>query len=134
MTVDIYRHEGLGYNPLLLTPNWQAAILNWDPSCDRANLNKIERHNHTDEVFVLLRGKSVLFSRQEDEALQAYDLEPGVIYNVPKRVWHGLVADKEASFLIVEDLNTHLHDTEVRQISTEELAQLDSQLPAWVLR
>lgn len=132
MTVDIYEYNGLGYNPLLLTPNWQAAILNWDSSCDRKNLQQIERHNHTDEVFVLLRGRSVLFSRCEGEALHAYDLKPGVIYNVPKRVWHGLVADKDASFLIVEDVNTHLHDTEVRPITEDELAQLDAQLPDWV--
>lgn len=131
MSVDIYEYEGLGYNPLLLTPNWQVAILNWDESCDRANLKHIERHNHTDEVFVLLRGKSILFSRRDNEALHAYDLKPGVIYNVPKRVWHGLVADKEASLLIVEDLNTHLHDTEERQITNDELAQLDAQLPKW---
>lgn len=132
MSVDIYEYDGLGYNPQLLTPNWQAAILNWDPSCDRANLKKIERHNHTDEVFVLLRGKAVLFSRREEEALKAYDLKPGIIYNVPKRVWHGLVTNQEASFLIVEDLNTHLHDSEVRQITEEELTQLDAQLPGWV--
>jgi mannose-6-phosphate isomerase-like protein (cupin superfamily) len=132
MSVDIYEYDGLGYNPLLLTPNWQAAILNWDPSCERENLREIERHNHTDEVFVLLRGRAVLFARRENEALQAYELKPGVIYNVPKRVWHGLVADKEASFLIVEDLNTHLHDTEVRPIMENELMELDAQLPKWI--
>jgi mannose-6-phosphate isomerase-like protein (cupin superfamily) len=131
MSVDIYEYDGLGYNPLLLTPNWQAAILNWDPSCERVNLQEIERHNHTDEVFVLLRGRAVLFSRRDGESLQACELKPGVIYNVPKRVWHGLVANKEASFLIVEDLNTHLHDTELRPITEEELAQLDAQLPKW---
>jgi mannose-6-phosphate isomerase-like protein (cupin superfamily) len=132
MSIDIYEYRGEGYCPLLLTPNWQAAILNWDPFCERKYLRKIERHNHTDETFVLLRGRAVIFSRREGEAMSAYDMKTGIIYNVPKRVWHGLVADKEASFLIVEDLNTHIHDSEVRQITEEELAQLDAQLPEWV--
>ncbi|MBN1538475.1 MAG: cupin domain-containing protein [Anaerolineales bacterium] len=132
MSVNVYKFERLGYKPLLLTPNWQVAIMNWDPSCERKNLHEIERHNQTEEGFVLLRGKAALFTHPDDEALQVYDLEPGVVYSVPKRVWHRLVANQQASLLIVEDLNTHLHDTEVRLITEEELSQLDARLPEWV--
>ena len=128
---EIYDWEGVGFEPLVFTESWQAALLNWEPLFDRANLDEIERHNHTDEVFVLLGGQAVIFTRRESEPLRAVEMETGKIYNVPAGVWHNLVATRDARFLIVEDRDTHLHDTEIRPISADELAQLDAQLPSW---
>ncbi len=129
--IEIYDYNGPGYAPLLLEPGWQVALLNWEPACERANLKEIERHNQTDEVFVLLRGRSALFVKKEGGALRAFDCQPGVIYNVPAGVWHTLVADHEATFLIVENRDTHLYDTEVRPITAAELAEVDAALPDW---
>ena len=129
--LEIYDWSGEGFEPLVFTDKWQAALLNWEPLFDRANLDEIERHNHSDEVFVLLRGQAVLFTRPEDGSLQAVEMAPGKIYNVPAGVWHNIVATRDVSFLIVENRDTHLHDTKIRPISANELAQLDAQLPAW---
>lgn len=126
--LEIYRWGGRSYKPLVLDDSWQVALLNWEPLFDRRNLNEIERHCRTDEVFVLLRGRSVLFVRPEGGTLNAVDMQSGVIYNVPKCVWHNLIASTDAAFLIVENRDTHLKDTEVRPISEEELAMLDIQL------
>ena len=89
--IEIYDYTGPGYKPLLLRPTWQVALLNWDEKCDRANLKWIEQHIRTDEVFVLLKGRSVLFVNPEGEELQAFDCQPGVIYNVPAGIWHTLL-------------------------------------------
>jgi len=130
--IEIYDYTGPGYAPLLLRPSWQVALLNWDLSCERANLKEIERHNHTDEVFVLLKGHSVIFVKAEREQLVAFDCQQGMIYNVPTGIWHTLLADREATFLIVEKRDTHLNDTEIRPITAEELHAVDAQLPTWV--
>ncbi|MCY4537864.1 MAG: cupin domain-containing protein [Chloroflexi bacterium] len=129
--LEIYDWSGEGFEPLVFTDRWQAALLNWERLFDRANLDEIERHNHSDEVFVKLRGKAVLFTRPEGGELQAVEMAAGKIYNVPAGVWHNIVATRDASFLIVENRDTHLHDTEIRPISADELAQLDAQLPLW---
>ena len=129
--LEVYEWAGVGFEPLVFTDGWQAALLNWEPLFDRRNLDEIERHNHTDEVFVLLRGKAVLFTRPDGGALEAVEMEQGKIYNVPAGVWHNLVATRDVSFLIVENRDTHLHDTEIRDITDAELAQLDAQLPRW---
>lgn len=129
--IEIYTYYGQGYQPLLLEPAWQVALLNWEPSCERANLKEIERHNRTDEVFVLLKGRAALFVKEEGGSLRAFDCQPGVIYNVPAGIWHTLVADREAAFLIVENRDTHLNDTEMRPITEAELEELDAGLPAW---
>ena len=129
--LEIYDWSGEGFEPLVFTDKWQAALLNWEPLFDRVNLDQIERHNYTDEVFVLLRGQAVLFTRPEHGALQAVEMTAGTIYNVPAGVWHNIVATRDVSFLIVENRDTHLGDTEIRPISADELAELDAQLPAW---
>lgn len=129
--LETYEWTGEGFEPLVFTEHWQAALLNWEPLFDRANLDEIERHNHTDEVFVLLRGRAVLFTRPEGGELQAVEMTGGNIYKVPAGVWHNIVATRDVSFLIVENRDTHLRDTEIRPISADELAQLDALLPAW---
>jgi mannose-6-phosphate isomerase-like protein (cupin superfamily) len=127
-TIEIYRWEQEGYKPLVFSDSWQVALLNWEPLFNRENLDEIERHNETDEVFVLLSGWSVLFARPESGTLEAIDMEPGIIYNVPKGVWHNLVASRDVAFLIVENKNTHLDDTEIRPIEAGELELLDEYL------
>ncbi|MBI5667639.1 MAG: hypothetical protein HZC41_06490 [Chloroflexi bacterium] len=131
MTLEVYNWDGVGYKPLVFSDGWQVALLNWEPLFDRANLTEIERHNHSDEVFILMIGRAVLFTRREGEALAAVEMTRGTIYNVPRGVWHNLVATRDVMFTIVENRDTHLHDTEIRPITVDELAALDALLPAW---
>ncbi|MBN8618940.1 MAG: hypothetical protein J0L63_08540, partial [Anaerolineae bacterium] len=63
--LEVYEWQGEAYKPLVLTPGWMVALLNWEPIFDRANVSEVERHNKTDEVFVLLNGKAVLFTRAD---------------------------------------------------------------------
>ncbi len=129
--LEIYDWAGQGFEPLVFTDKWQAALLNWEPLFDRENLDEIERHIHTDEVFVLLRGQGLIFTRRDDQALHAVEMEKGKIYNVPMGIWHNLVATRDVAFLIVENRDTHLNDTDIRPITAAELRELDSQLPNW---
>jgi mannose-6-phosphate isomerase-like protein (cupin superfamily) len=130
--IEIYDYAGPGYQPLLLRPTWQVALLNWDEKFERSNLREIEQHRNTDEVFVLLKGRAALFVEPEGEQVLAFDCQPGVIYNVPAGIWHTLLADRDATFLIVEERDTHLTDTHLRLITHDELQAIDAQLPAWV--
>ncbi len=129
--LETHRWMGEGYKPLIFSNGWQTAILNWEPLFDPANLGEIERHNHTDEVFMLWQGQAALFVATEN-GIQLTTMEPGVIYNVIRGTWHNLVATKDASWIIVENRDTHLHDTGLRQMSTAELKQLRDQLPEWL--
>ena len=55
----------------------------------------------------------------------------GVVYNVRAGVWHNLVSTRDATWIIVENRDTHLDDCEYRQLVPEERAQLDASLPDW---
>ncbi len=130
-SIEVHAWEADSYQPLVFADGWQVAILNWEDQFARASVHEMERHLHTDEVFVLLRGRAALFTRRDGGDLTVTELEPGKVYNVPAGVWHNLLATRDVSFVIVEDRDTHLHDTELRPITNGELAQLDAQLPAW---
>ena len=129
--LEVHRWPEVGYQPLVFCAGWQVALLNWEPLFDPANLGEIERHNETDEVFVLWRGQGALFVATGDDKLELTELEPGVIYNVPQGVWHNLVATRDASWIIVENRDTHLHDTEIRQMTERERELLSTQWPDW---
>jgi hypothetical protein len=47
-------------------------------------------------------------------------------------VWHNLLSTREAAWIIVENRDTHLHDTEIRQMTAEEWDTLRANLPAWL--
>ena len=129
-SLEVHNWAGEGYQPLVFGEGWQTALLNWEPLFDPTNLGEIERHVETDEVFVLWRGRGALFVATE-AGIELTDMEPGVIYNVTRGTWHNLVATRDASWIIVENLDTHRHDTEIRQMTEIEREQVLRQLPDW---
>ena len=59
--LEIYSWDQMGYRPLVFSHDWQVALLNWEPIFDLEKAGQVERHIHTDEVFVLMKDKAVLF-------------------------------------------------------------------------
>lgn len=69
----------------------------------------MQRHNETDEVFVLLCGRCILFIGEGDEkvkAVHAQDMQPFKICNVKNSVWHTHTLSRDAKALIVENRDT----------------------------
>lgn len=129
--VDTFRWEGQGYQPFVSHRGWLVALMNWEPRFDPANVGNVERHNRTDEIFVLTRGRGLLFVDSED-AIQAIDMQLGVIYNVTSGTWHGVLGTHDAAWLIVESSDTNDENSDYRQLSEKELDALRGQYPAWL--
>jgi mannose-6-phosphate isomerase-like protein (cupin superfamily) len=129
--VDISHWEGDGYHPFVSHRDWLVALMNWDPRFDLANVGQVERHNQTDEVFVLTHGRGVLFIATND-AIQAVDMEPGVIYNVTSGTWHSVIGTHETSWLIVESKDTSLEYSDYRHLTESEIDALRKQYPSWL--
>jgi hypothetical protein len=127
--LQVHEWNEAGYQPLFFSHDWQVALLNWEPIFDLEKVGEVERHNQTDEIFVLTKGRAVLFTIDE-QGMQIEDMKPGVIYNVLEGVWHNLTSTRDASWIIVENRDTHLRDCEFRQLSADELNQLKANLPA----
>jgi len=101
--VEVYDYKGEGYKIAMRFGSWRVAYLNHADTFVEENFEKIERHNETDEVFVLLKGSAVLIIGEE---LNRVEMEPHKIYNVPKGVWHHIFTKEGTSVLIIENEDT----------------------------
>ncbi len=129
--MQVFDWQGEGYQPLLFSHDWQVALLNWEPIFDLDKVGEIERHLQTDEVFVLLKGRAVLFTIDEAGQMLVEDMRLNTVYNVTQGSWHNLVSTRDASWLIVENRDTHLGDTELARLDEAQRNELFSRLPAW---
>lgn len=99
-----------GYKPVIDFGDWRVAILNFLDEILPERIESMERHNETDEVFVMLRGRGILFLGEGEtriETVHSQVMEPGKIYNVKRSVWHTVVLSQDGSVLIVENRNTN---------------------------
>lgn len=112
---QVFDYKEAGYNPVFIGDTWQIAYLNHDTTF--SDPKEIERHNHTDEAFVLLEGKANLFGYDATGNIGSEPMEFGKIYNVPAGVWHTIQTFPNCRCLIIENSNTHLNDVEYRTIS-----------------
>jgi len=129
--VDAFGWDGEGYQPFVSHRDWLVALMNWEPRFDIMNVGKVERHNQTDEVFILTRGRGVLFI-DDDENIQVFYMEPGIIYSVTSGTWHNVIGTRESSWLIVESNDTSEENTDFRELTAEELQTLRKQYPDWL--
>lgn len=107
--IEIHEYTGAGYRPLVDYGAWRVAILNYLDEIHPANNNQMERHNETDEVFVLLRGRAILFAGEGEhkvEVIHPQIMEAGKVYNVKRSVWHTIIMSPDASVLITENRDT----------------------------
>jgi hypothetical protein len=129
--IEQYRTDDKGYHPFLIRDGWQVAQLNYIPDQDMYNIDKLEVHRRTDEVFVLLKGKAVLIGATFQDGSPDYVLqpmEPRVAYNVVMNSWHNIVMMPGSEILIVEKSNTHKTDVEYRALSMDQQKDLFKQI------
>lgn len=123
--IETYFHAGPGYEPFLVRAGWQVAQLNFVPEQRAAQVNRVERHAHTDEVFVLCRGGAILVAAEEGASglrFEAVRMKPGVTHNIPAGVWHNITMMPDDLVIIVEKDNTHRTDVEYRRFTRREQA------------
>jgi ureidoglycolate hydrolase len=121
--IETYFHAGPGYEPFLVRTGWQVAQLNYLPEQHAAQIARVERHVHTDEVFILCRGGAILVAAADGAAglrFEAVRMTAGVTYNLPAGVWHNIAMTPDDLVIIVEKDNTHRTDVEYRNFTQRE--------------
>jgi mannose-6-phosphate isomerase-like protein (cupin superfamily) len=126
--IEQYFYDDKGYNPYLIQDNWQVAQLNYVEKHGLDDMDSIEVHKETDEVFILLKGRAVLIAAnvEKDKSLfyEAVNMQQGVSYNIPKGVWHNIAMDKDTQIIIVEKSNTHINDCTLWYLTDSERKKL----------
>jgi len=125
--LEIQEYTGQGYKPLVDFEGWRVAILNYSPDLLPQRLTRMQRHNETDEVFVLLQGRCLLFVGTGEatvDSLHAADLESGKVYNVRKGVWHTHTLSVDAKVLVVENRDTTYDNSPFTPLSLAQQEEL----------
>jgi ureidoglycolate hydrolase len=125
--IEVHEYNGEGYKPLVAFEAWRVAVLNYTPELLPDHLDKMQRHNLTDEVFVLLRGRCILFLGEGQpgvERIHAVDLQPGKIYNVRKGCWHSHTLSPGGAVLVVENDNTSSANSNLVPLTPAQTAEL----------
>jgi len=125
--LEVRSYDGIGYLPLISYGAWRVAVLRYIDELRVDNLCAMQRHDETDEVFVLLAGRCILFMGEGNEAvtdIHAQDMEPLRLYNVKQGAWHTHTLSPDATVLIVENSDTADENSPVVALSKAQLREL----------
>lgn len=126
--LEIHQYSEEGYKPLIDYGAWRVAILRYIDELLPENISKMQRHNETDEVFVLLKGRCILFIGEGDERIAqiyAEDMKPLKLYNVKRSCWHTHTLSEGTTVLIVENRDTSLNNSPEIDLTPLQIASLE---------
>ncbi len=121
--IEIREYNGPDYQPLVDYQNWRVAIINHTPDLTPDKINRMQKHTETDEVFVLMTGRCILFVGEGEESITkiyAVDMEPYKAYNIKCGVWHSHTFSEDARVLIVENRDTVVENSPFVPLSEEQ--------------
>lgn len=125
--IDITSYSGDGYRPMIDFEPWRVAVLRYCEELEIQNLKTMQKHDETDEVFVLLEGNCMLFTGGKGEEINDIDgvaMEPLRLYNVKKGTWHTHTLSKASTVLIVENQDTSDVNSPTLKLSMEQIEEL----------
>lgn len=127
--IDVSAYAGEGYKPMIDFEAWRVAVLRYCEELEIQNLKTMQKHNESDEVFILLSGNCALFTGGNGDSINEIDaiaMEPLQLYNVKKGTWHTHTLDKEATVLIVENQDTSDLNSPTLRMTAEQIVTLNN--------
>ncbi|MDF2590560.1 MAG: cupin [Clostridia bacterium] len=129
MKIETYAFNGEGMNRVFENEKWTVGIKNWKPANDITGIDCLERHNLTDELFVLLSGScTLIFANETEDGLEfgQVSMEPNKVYNIPATLWHNTITCKDTKMVLIEDSSTSMDNSDIYPLSREELETVKS--------
>lgn len=102
--MDIIDYDGSDFKAVKSFEGWKIGILRYSERF--SGFDRLEKHEKTDEVFVLLCGTATLYTENE-----SFEMEEAKLYNVEKGEWHHIVVSPDAKVLVVENSDTSEKNT-----------------------
>ncbi len=129
MNIESFAFAGEGMQRIYENTKWTVGIKNYKPANDIANIDCLERHNLTDELFVLLEGSCTLVYANEsstDLQLETLDMERSKVYNIPQTLWHNTITKKDTKMILIEDSNTSSENTDILPLTDAQINKIKS--------
>jgi hypothetical protein len=121
--IEIREHNNPDYKPLVDYQSWRVAIMNYTADLLPEKIKRMQKHSETDEVFVLMKGRCILFIGEGEERVtkvHAVDMELYKLYNVKKGAWHSHTFSEDARVLIVENRDTVIENSPFVSLSESQ--------------
>jgi hypothetical protein len=125
--IEVREHDEPDYMPLIDYQSWRVALINYTTDYLPEKINRMQKHTETDEVFVLLTGRCILFLGEGDKGVtkvHALDMELYKLYNVKKGVWHSHTFSEDAKVLIVENRDTVYENSPFLDLSESQQREI----------
>lgn len=131
MKILEYQYGGEALKRVYENAQWTVGIKNWKPSNDREQIGNLERHNVTDELFILLDGSCTLvYVIEEGNSLdlRTIEMKPYTVYQIPPSLWHNTIMTQDAKLLLVENSDTSMENSDLRDLTEEEVTFIKHQI------
>lgn len=125
--IEITNFPETDYTRLVTYEGWRVAALAFCQNTTPEMIETMQKHDETDEVFVLMKGNATLITAGNGEVpgeLSLCKMEPLKVYNVKKGYWHNHVLDEEGLVLIVENNNTCDDNSPILPLTEEQITEL----------
>ena len=129
MEIQQFAYEGNGLTRVFENQKWMVGIKNWKPENDITGINCVERHNESDELFILLDGHcTLLYAHETDDGLVLgkVEMQPKQVYNIPATLWHNTITRKDTKLALIEDSATGAANSNVLMLTAEQMADLQT--------
>ena len=129
MNILNYEFNGEGMQRVFENEKWTVGIKNWKPANDVTGIDCLERHNKTDELFVLVEGSCTLVYANETEGgleFGAVKMEKDKVYNIPATLWHNTITCKDTQMILIEDSNTSMENSDILNLTEAQIAEMRS--------
>lgn len=129
MDIAVYEFGGEGMQRVFENEKWTVGIKNWKPANDVTGIDCLERHNKTDELFVLVEGACTLaYANESEKGLEfgVVNMQPNKVYNIPATLWHNTITQKDTKMILIEDSNTSMNNSDILELDEEQIAKIRS--------
>ena len=109
MKINVIEAVHEGYLTKHIYDSWRVGMITLAERFEK--ITYLERHNLTDEIFILLKGKAVLIGKDE-EGMHFLEMEAGKLYCVPKSYWHNIRMYENSVVVVVENADTSRENSE----------------------
>lgn len=124
MNIQELSFTGEGMSRVFENQKWMVGVKNWKPANDITGIDCLERHNLTDELFVLLAGRCTLvYANQtaEEISFDAVEMEPMKVYNIPAALWHNTITQKDTKMVLIEDSSTGMDNSDILPLDAAQI-------------
>ena len=124
--IDIYNYDGEGLERSYTCENRLVGIKNYKPASSREQMDSLEKHLLTDELFIPLTEGSILLYKQDGGSLCHASMEMGRIYSVRKGTWHNVLMIPGGKMALTERANTSMENSLLLPLTREERGLIQS--------